>query len=151
MRTQRVSTLAATALATTALAVPASQAHGDGQRVRSKVTVVHLESGHYAHGWVKADKFACRKNREVKLYIRKPDAHWRLLFTTTTGGNPNPGYWGKSINLHDFPVRYFAVVTRERKGGYLCTRDESPVGREDGGVKALGHQLAAGKTVAALT
>lgn len=136
MRAQRISTLAVAALATTALAVPASQAHGDGQRVKSKVTVVHLESGHFAHGSVKADKFACRVNREVKLYIRRPDAHWRLLFTTTTGrpgGNPNPGSWAKSIHLRNFPVRYFAVVTRERRGGYLCTRDKSPVGREDGG------------------
>ena len=135
MRTQRISTLAVAALATTALAVSASQAHGDGQRVESEVTVVHLESGYFAHGWVKADKFACRKNREVKLYIRKPDAHWRLLFTTTTRRlGDNPGYWGESIDLRNrLPVRYFAVVTRARRGGYLCTRDKSPVGREDGG------------------
>jgi hypothetical protein len=117
------------------LAVAASQAHGDGQRVKSEVTVEHLESGHFAHGRVRADKNACRRHREVKLYTRRPDADWRLLFTTTTkraGWPYAPGYWSKSIDVR-LPVKYFAVVTRERKGGYLCTRDKSPVGRESRG------------------
>ncbi len=111
----------------------ASQAHGDGQTVKSKITI-HAERG-FVYGDVRADKAACEKRRQVKLYTRKSGDR-RLEGTTTTGrtdpgtGRRIPGGW----SIHDFdfpspPLKYFAVVTRERNDGYVCTRDKTAVRR----------------------
>ncbi len=37
--------------------------------------------------------------------------------------------WGMRMDVRSRPFKYFAVVTRERKHGYLCTRDKSRVNR----------------------
>jgi hypothetical protein len=129
MKAQRISMLAVAALATTTLAVATSPAHGGVQTVKNYVTV-GMDYGGFAHGRVFSDKIACMRNREARFYIRRPDADWRLLFTTTThGDHGDPGFWSQSVDVR-LPVKYYAVIRRERNGGYLCMRDESSVRRQ---------------------
>ena len=84
-----------------------------------------------------AGNVACKKSREVKLYTRRPGEHRRLAATTTTGPRSHSGFGGflaagqyeKRLRAPRRPFKYFAVVTRERKHGYLCMGDKSRVKR----------------------
>ena len=109
--------------------------HGDAQEVQAPPACpYHWNSGH-TWGDVFAGKIACEKNREVKLYTRRPDADRRLAATTTTGPRSQVPHFvpaGRSekwIRAPSRPFKYFAVVTRERKHGYVCTQDKSRVKR----------------------
>ena len=111
------------ALATTALALATSQAHGGTQTVNSRITIGEEEIGSAVSGRVKAGQVACVQGREVNVYSRRPGKDRRLEGTTTTGGG---GGWELRIGPHFHPKRYFAVVTAEEKDGYLCTGARSP-------------------------
>ena len=103
-----------------------------GNRVTKRHVEGHLYAGKIGRQ-VYEPVFACMKHRKVKLYTRKSGEDKRLAGTTYTDRDRDRDHftdWGGLLDRRRRPFRYFAVVTEERKHGYLCARDKSVVGKK---------------------
>jgi len=123
---QKIGRFAIAALASVALVVTAAPALGGGkhdQKVKVASTITMPPNSPAFHGRVKSSKDACIKQRTVKMFEKRGNGGKDRLGTDLTN---KKGKWQVIVDPLT-PGDYFAVVTKETQGKYVCERAKSLV------------------------